>query len=94
MIDLVENVDPGARIKVIGAGGCGGNANTLPQRQARSEAQGHQMEPPRAGTAHGHTTPAGTAAHAGPRRILRMARDIGHQCGQCRPCTLDQHLTE
>jgi cell division protein FtsZ len=26
MIDLVENVDPGARIKVIGAGGCGGNA--------------------------------------------------------------------
>ena len=26
MIELVENVDPGARIKVIGAGGCGGNA--------------------------------------------------------------------
>jgi cell division protein FtsZ len=26
MIDLVEDVDPGARIKVIGAGGCGGNA--------------------------------------------------------------------
>jgi cell division protein FtsZ len=26
MIELIENVDPGARIKVIGAGGCGGNA--------------------------------------------------------------------
>ncbi len=26
MIELVENSDPGARIKVIGAGGCGGNA--------------------------------------------------------------------
>ena len=26
MIELVENADPGARIKVIGAGGCGGNA--------------------------------------------------------------------
>src|SRR6267378_7263226 len=26
MIDLIEDVDPGARIKVIGAGGCGGNA--------------------------------------------------------------------
>jgi cell division protein FtsZ len=26
MIELVENIDPGARIKVIGAGGCGGNA--------------------------------------------------------------------
>jgi cell division protein FtsZ len=26
MIELVENVDSGARIKVIGAGGCGGNA--------------------------------------------------------------------
>ena len=26
MIELVENVDPGARIKVVGAGGCGGNA--------------------------------------------------------------------
>jgi Tubulin/FtsZ family, GTPase domain len=26
MIELVENLDPGARIKVIGAGGCGGNA--------------------------------------------------------------------
>jgi cell division protein FtsZ len=26
MIELLENVDPGARIKVIGAGGCGGNA--------------------------------------------------------------------
>ncbi|HZP46157.1 MAG TPA: cell division protein FtsZ [Candidatus Binataceae bacterium] len=26
MIELVESVDPGARIKVIGAGGCGGNA--------------------------------------------------------------------
>jgi cell division protein FtsZ len=26
MIELVENPDPGARIKVIGAGGCGGNA--------------------------------------------------------------------
>jgi cell division protein FtsZ len=27
MIELVSNPDPGARIKVIGAGGCGGNAN-------------------------------------------------------------------
>jgi cell division protein FtsZ len=26
MIELVDNPDPGARIKVIGAGGCGGNA--------------------------------------------------------------------
>jgi len=26
MIELVDNADPGARIKVIGAGGCGGNA--------------------------------------------------------------------
>ena len=26
MIELVSNPDPGARIKVIGAGGCGGNA--------------------------------------------------------------------
>ena len=26
MIELIENADPGARIKVIGAGGCGGNA--------------------------------------------------------------------
>ncbi len=26
MIELIENVDPGARIKVVGAGGCGGNA--------------------------------------------------------------------
>ncbi len=26
MIELVENPDPGARIKVVGAGGCGGNA--------------------------------------------------------------------
>src|SRR6516164_6624551 len=26
MIELIENSDPGARIKVIGAGGCGGNA--------------------------------------------------------------------
>jgi cell division protein FtsZ len=26
MIDLIEDIDPGARIKVIGAGGCGGNA--------------------------------------------------------------------
>ena len=26
MIELVETPDPGARIKVIGAGGCGGNA--------------------------------------------------------------------
>ena len=26
MIELVNNPDPGARIKVIGAGGCGGNA--------------------------------------------------------------------
>src|SRR5579875_927666 len=26
MIELVEMPDPGARIKVIGAGGCGGNA--------------------------------------------------------------------
>jgi cell division protein FtsZ len=26
MITLVENPDPGARIKVVGAGGCGGNA--------------------------------------------------------------------
>jgi cell division protein FtsZ len=26
MIELIENGDPGARIKVIGAGGCGGNA--------------------------------------------------------------------
>ncbi len=26
MIELVDNTDPGARIKVIGAGGCGGNA--------------------------------------------------------------------
>jgi cell division protein FtsZ len=26
MIELVESTDPGARIKVIGAGGCGGNA--------------------------------------------------------------------
>jgi len=26
MIELSENIDPGARIKVIGAGGCGGNA--------------------------------------------------------------------
>jgi len=26
MIELIENVDAGARIKVIGAGGCGGNA--------------------------------------------------------------------
>src|SRR5258708_36817555 len=26
MIDLIEDVDPGALIKVIGAGGCGGNA--------------------------------------------------------------------
>ena len=26
MITLMENPDPGARIKVIGAGGCGGNA--------------------------------------------------------------------
>ena len=26
MIDLIEDVDPGARIKVVGAGGCGGNA--------------------------------------------------------------------
>lgn len=26
MIELVEGLDPGARIKVIGAGGCGGNA--------------------------------------------------------------------
>jgi cell division protein FtsZ len=26
MIELLENIDPGARIKVIGAGGCGGNA--------------------------------------------------------------------
>ncbi|MGA2409115.1 MAG: cell division protein FtsZ [Candidatus Binataceae bacterium] len=26
MIELVEGMDPGARIKVIGAGGCGGNA--------------------------------------------------------------------
>ena len=28
MIELVDNPDPGARIKVIGAGGCGGNAVT------------------------------------------------------------------
>jgi len=28
MIELIENVDPGARIKVVGAGGCGGNAIT------------------------------------------------------------------
>jgi cell division protein FtsZ len=26
MIELIDNPDPGARIKVIGAGGCGGNA--------------------------------------------------------------------
>jgi cell division protein FtsZ len=26
MADLIQNLDPGARIKVIGAGGCGGNA--------------------------------------------------------------------
>src|SRR5215467_6203289 len=26
VIELIENADPGARIKVIGAGGCGGNA--------------------------------------------------------------------
>jgi len=26
MVDSIENVEPGARIKVIGAGGCGGNA--------------------------------------------------------------------
>ena len=26
MVDLRENNDPGARIKVIGTGGCGGNA--------------------------------------------------------------------
>src|SRR5579871_6177657 len=26
MIELVDNPDPGARIKVVGAGGCGGNA--------------------------------------------------------------------
>src|SRR5215510_5445037 len=26
MIELIESADPGARIKVIGAGGCGGNA--------------------------------------------------------------------
>ena len=26
MIELVDTPDPGARIKVIGAGGCGGNA--------------------------------------------------------------------
>jgi cell division protein FtsZ len=26
MVELIENRDPGARIKVIGAGGCGGNA--------------------------------------------------------------------
>ena len=26
MIELVDSPDPGARIKVIGAGGCGGNA--------------------------------------------------------------------
>src|SRR6266851_8797943 len=26
MVELIENADPGARIKVIGAGGCGGNA--------------------------------------------------------------------